>query len=250
MSVSMNRLCRHIAMGVVLVGAMPLRAGEPAPVAASALPSTAAPPAISSPITSSPTATPVSAPTPASIRAGLEATAKAALPAAPAGFHWEIYRNIGFLQPAGWQLTRMSAVSAGMSIGSIASAPENFSGRQVQDPGFSVQITSGTFRVRAQAATVVARALFQSLQAAHPDSVLQREQITQSGASTVTYRYRDTSPAGEPLIVHKRISASDTLDCIHIFTFQSPATSWDDNWKKTGAFMVEKATVIPGLPSD
>jgi hypothetical protein len=52
---------------------------------------------------------------------------------------------------------------------------------------------------------------------------------------TTIVRYRDAPPGLKPVIIHKFLIANDAADSVHMFTFESPESSWEETGSATDA---------------
>jgi hypothetical protein len=44
--------------------------------------------------------------------------------------------------------------------------------------------------------------------------------------------------------------ANNVTDSVHVFTFESPAESWEENWAKFGTPILSKINVLPNVPAN
>lgn len=61
------------------------------------------------------------------------------------------------------------------------------------------------------------------------------------------FRFRDAPPGLKPIVVHKLILANNA-DSLHIFTFESPESTWTENWEKYGTPILGRLQVVAQLP--
>jgi len=173
---------------------------------------------------------------------------KSHLPAAPEGFAWQLYKNAVFLKPAQWHERVTATKPGGIPVFVYAASPEEFSDIKQFEMGLTLQIISGSQHVRNIEARKMALLYLKPILDAHKkEEVLMLEQSTRGDFERTFFRYRD-APAGlKPIIVHKFILANNVTDSVHIFTFESPADTWEGNWAKYGTPILGKVNVIPTL---
>lgn len=176
---------------------------------------------------------------------------QAQLPAAPAGYSWQIYRNALFPKPAGWKEAEKTGSTSGIPMGLYGMSPQEFGNGKKMELGLTVQIIAGPRKAGGVDAKKMALAYIQPFLDSHKqEDVLALQQGTQGDFEVFLFRYRDFPQGGQPLVVHKFILANDLTDSVHIFSFQSPAATWDDNWARFGTPILSKVSVIPGLTAD
>lgn len=174
---------------------------------------------------------------------------KSQLPAPPAGFVWRLYKNAVFLKPEQWKEQESSSQMAGIPVTVYAASPEDFSATKQFEMGVTLQIISGPGRIQHTEAKKMALAYLQPLFSTHKkEEILMLERSTRGDFERTFFRYRD-APAGlKPIIVHKFILANNVTDSVHIFSFESPAETWDDNWIKYGTPIFSKVNVMTNVP--
>jgi len=174
---------------------------------------------------------------------------KSHLPAAPEGFAWQLYKNAAFLKPTHWHERVTATKPGGIPIFVYAASAEDFSETKQFEMGVTLQIISGSQHVRNIEAKKMALLYLKPILDAHKkEEVLMLEQSTRGDFERTFFRYRDAPPGLKPIIVHKFILANNVTDSVHIFTFESPADTWEENWSKYGTPILGKVNVIPTLP--
>ena len=179
-----------------------------------------------------------------------EAT-KSQLPAPPEGFIWQLYKNAVFLKPGQWKEREMAASTIGIPVTVYAASPEDFSATKQFEMGLTLQIISGSQRIRNIEAKKMALAYLKPFLDAHKkEEVLMLAQSTRGDFERTFFRYRDAPQGLKPIIVHKFILANNVTDSVHIFTFESPVDTWDENWTKYGTPILSKVNVLPNVPAN
>jgi hypothetical protein len=173
------------------------------------------------------------------------------LPAPPEGFIWNLYKNAVFPKPVRWRERQMATNTAGISITVFATSPEEFSPTKQFEMGLTVQIISGSQRIRGIEAKKIALVYLKPFLDAHKkEDVLMLEQSARGDFERTFFRYRDAPPGLKPIIVHKFILANNVTDSVHVFTFESPAESWEENWAKYGTPILSKVNLLPNMPAN
>lgn len=171
---------------------------------------------------------------------------KTQLPPPPEGFAWQIYKNAVFPKPAGWTERELAAPPSRVTMSTYATSPEAFSQTKPFETGFTVQIITGSKRTLNFEARRMALAYVKPFLDSHrKDEILILEQKPNGDFEQTFFRYRDAPPGLKPVIVHKFILANDKADTVHIFTFESPAETWDANWSKFGTPILSRVNVVP-----
>ena len=171
------------------------------------------------------------------------------LPAPPEGFIWNLYKNAVFPKPAQWREQQMAASTAGIPISVFAASPEEFSATKQFEMGLTVQIISGSQKIRGIEAKKMALVYLKPFLDTHKkEDVMILEQSTRGDFERTFFRYRDAPPGLKPIIVHKFILANNVTDSVHVFTFESPSESWEENWAKYGTPILSKVNVLPHVP--
>ena len=191
--------------------------------------------------------TSISSPTQTQVREAI----KSQLPAPPEGFAWQLYKNVVFLKPAAWNEQEMTDNIAGIPYTTYATSPEEFSRVKQFEMGVTIQLISGSQRIRGIPAKKLAVVYLKPFLDAHKkEEVLMLEQSIQGDFERTFFRYRDAPPGLKPIIVHKFIVANNATDSVNIFTFESPAETWNDNWAKYGTPIIAKLNVLPNIPAE
>ncbi|MFI5446323.1 hypothetical protein [Polaromonas sp. UC242_47] len=184
-------------------------------------------------------------PTPEQVRAAISSE----LPAPPTGFSWQLYKNTVFLKPAGWHEREGKPAPGTFPIATYATSPEPFSESQPFEMGLTVQVISATQRLRGiEAKKAVLLYLKPILDSHKREDFSIFDQKPSGDYERTVLRYRDAPPGLKPVIIHKFILANNVTDSMHIFTFESPETSWNENWEKYGTPVISRLQVIAQLP--
>jgi hypothetical protein len=191
-------------------------------------------------------AQPATVPTsPAEIRKAIQSQ----LPPPPEGFVWKLYRNAVFLQPAKWFERERAGQVAGIPTIAYAASPEMFTETKPFEMGLTIQILDGPHKVLGVDANKMALAYLKPFMDLHkPEDILRFEQNKRGDFDYTFFRYRDAPKGLKPIIVHKFLLANNVTDTVHVFTFESPEASWDENWKKYGTPFLGKVNVMPHVP--
>lgn len=174
----------------------------------------------------------------------IEPSLSAQLPAAPAGFMWRRYQDVVFLVPAEWRENELR--STDMSV--YAASPESFTQTQLFETGFTIQIIVEPKRKRGIEAKKAALVYLRQFLNAHKrEDVMILDQKTDGDAEMTFFRFRDQPPGQTPIIVHKYLIANNATDVVHVFTFESPAASWDNAWSTYGTPILSKIALLPNV---
>ena len=131
-----------------------------------------------------------------------------------------------------------------------AASPEQFSESKQFEMGVTLQIISGPRALRDIPAKKAALLYLKPLLDVHKrEDFLILERNTNGDFELTFARYRDAPPGLKPVIVHKVILASDVADSVHVFTFESPEETWQENWDRFGTPILGKVNLLPNLPS-
>ena len=85
------------------------------------------------------------------------------------------------------------------------------------------------------------------LDAHKSENVLMFELSTKGNAELTFFRFKDMPPGLTPIIVHKFVLANNVTDSVHVFTFESPMESWEENWTKYGTPILSKIVVLSNV---
>jgi hypothetical protein len=163
----------------------------------------------------------------------------------PEGFEWSLYRDVMFLKPLEWnELTRGDYLNS-----AYGASPEAFTATKNFEMGFTIQIFKGTDAMHGIKAKAAALAYLKPFVDAHkPEEILKAKTQTAGTTDMIILRYQD-APSGEtPIIVHKFVVSDDTLDIVHAYTFESPASSWDKNWDSFGTPIISHLRTMGTAP--
>ena|GEM_PF-3640491 len=179
----------------------------------------------------------------------IQAAIKSQLPTPPEGFEWQLFKNAVFLKPAKWREREKNSSSGGIPITVYATSPEEFSETKMFEMGLTVQIISGPQKIRKIEANKMALIYLKPFLDAHKkEEILIFDQNKKGEFERTFFRYRDAPPGLKSIIVHKFILANNSTDSVHVFTFESPADSWEANWAKYGTPILSKINVLPNVP--
>ncbi|MBN8248777.1 MAG: hypothetical protein J0L84_15215 [Verrucomicrobia bacterium] len=161
------------------------------------------------------------------------ATMAADMPPAPAGFAWTRLPEIraDLLKPSGWTLDHQRKggsetyrLAAPKKAGSPAAALDI---NWVADvPGLAGMVPSK------YAAGLVATA-------SESHKILERESGTIGSLASVAFRFADSGPGRDGLMVRYQLVANDRTGSLYILAFEAPAREWTNSWK-TGAVMMDR----------
>jgi len=167
----------------------------------------------------------------------------------PDGFAWQVYQNCAFLKPAGWNGLSKEDRAQKIPMGAYGISPEPFSFDKDFETGFTVQILVNPQKNAGIPASKAALLYLKPFFEAHQKSdVLLADQSEQGDRHNTIFRYRDAPPGLTPIVVHKYIVADDAADTVHVFTFESPESSWAANWKSFGTPILGKIAIFPAAP--
>lgn len=176
---------------------------------------------------------------------------KTQLPPPPLGFDWHLYKNTVFLQALNWIEAEHVSSVGGVPMAVYAASAQAFSVSQPFEMGLTVQIISGARKARNMDAKDMAVLYLKPHVDAHTkENVLLLERSENADTERTVFRYRDTPVGSRPVIVHKFVIASNDADTVHVFTFQSPESTWSENWKAFGKPFLGKLVVLPNVPAN
>jgi hypothetical protein len=190
-------------------------------------------------------------PAPALTKTQVQEVMKSHLPAPPDGFAWQLYKNVIFLKPTGWHENELTQNIGGIPMTTYATSPEAFSRTQPFAMGATLEVISGPQRIRGIPAKKLVLGYLKPIIDKHTkDDVLMFEQKTQGDTEQTFFRYRDAPPGLTPVVIHKFIVANNATDTLNVFTFESPADTWNDNWAKFGTPIIGKISILASVPSE
>ena len=168
----------------------------------------------------------------------------------PEGFVWKLYGDATFLKPRVWHereraaATRVSARARVIATATYATSPERFGETKPFEMGLTVQVIRDSRKLFGIEAKQIARAYLIPFLNAHKEKdTLFFDHDTQGDFDHAFFRYRDAPPGGKPIIVHKFMLANNITDSVHVFTFESPAQTWDENWARYGTPILSQTGV-------
>ena len=80
-----------------------------------------------------------------------------------------------------------------------------------------------------------------------PTDVLLFDKRPSPMGMTYAFRFVDAPLGMTPLVIHKFYIVDEVKDAIYLFTYESPKTSWEENWAKYGTPLLKKLLVVPTL---
>ena len=186
-----------------------------------------------------------SSPSPKKVRATVEVE----LPDPPEGFIWKSYKNAMFPKPVKWREQQMTENAAGVQVATYATSAEEFSVTNQFEMGFTVQIITGSHKIKGIEAKKMALLFLKpDLDAHKKEDILMWEQSTKGDSELTFFRYKDAPPGLTPIIVHKFVLANNVTDNVHVFIFESPMKSWEENWTQYGTPILSKIIVQSSVP--
>ena len=166
------------------------------------------------------------------IQAAINVQSLLSLP--PEGFAWKLYGDATFLKPVSWNEREKVTTTNAFPVTTYAASPESFSEAKSFEMGLTLQVIRDTHKFIEVDAKQIAGVYLQPYLDAHKNNIIFLERDTVNDVDRTFLRYIDTEPGLKPVIVHKFILADAATDSVHIFTFESPEKSWDQNWAKYG----------------
>ena len=164
---------------------------------------------------------------------------RAPRPIAPPGFVWQLYGDAAFLKPAAWhERERVSTTDAidPMTVSTYTVSHDPLCEETEFEIGLTAQVIRDSKKILGIDAKQMARGYLEHfLSACKKEEVLRLERYIKGGRECTFFRFTYTPPSQKPGIVHKFILANKVTDCVHVFSFESPAPSWDENWAQYGA---------------
>lgn len=165
------------------------------------------------------------------------------LPDPPEGFVWKSYKNAVFPKPLHWR-EQEAARTSGIPSSTYATSPEDFSATKQFEMGLTLQIITDSHKIKGIEAKKVALLYLEPFLKAHKkEEILMLDQSTKGDFEYTYFRYKDAPPGLTPIIVHKFLLANNVTDNVHVFTFESPMASWEENWSKYGTPILSKIIV-------
>lgn len=167
-------------------------------------------------------------------------SAEAALPAAPAGYSWTRLKEIraDLLKPTGWTLThqrkggsetyRMAAPKSGDTAGAVLEI------NWVSDVPGKAKMSSTKY-----VATLVSAA-------ADNHKLLERSAGSQDVFATASFRFQDSGPGRDGLMVRYQFFANDRTGSLCITAFEAPVRGWTNAWA-IGRILTEQLRLDPAF---
>lgn len=169
------------------------------------------------------------------------------------GFEWHSYYGILFQTPKNWNENEKSINTGDIATVTYASSPEEFSESNMFEMGLTVQVIPESNKTLSIPAKKMAQIFLKSylepfIGPHRKEDVLMFEQKNiGNNIETAVLRYKDAPPLLTAIIVHKFIIANETEDAVYILTFESPESSWEDNWSKYGTPFLSKLAFVSSL---
>ena len=180
----------------------------------------------------------------------VQETTTSDLPALPEGFEWKTYKNAIFPKPVQWREQQATPNAPGIPTSTYATSPEEFSATKQFEMGLTVQIITDSYRIKGIEAKKVALLYLEPFLKSHKkEEILMLEQSTKGDFEHTYFRYKDAPPGLTPIIVHKFVLANNETDSVHIFTFESPMATWEENWTQYGTPILSKIIVQINMPA-
>ncbi len=168
----------------------------------------------------------------------------------PEGFVWKTYKNVVFPKPAQWR-EQQAVSTVGIPITTYATSPEEFSATKQFEMGLTVQIIADSQKLKGIEAKKMALLFLKpDLDAHKKEEILMLEQSTKGDSEITFFRYKDAPPGLIPIIVHKFVLANNVTDSVHVFTFESPMETWEENWAKYGTPILSRIIVQSNVPTN
>ncbi|WP_408951544.1 hypothetical protein [Lysobacter sp. Hz 25] len=173
------------------------------------------------------------------------------VPPAPNGFEWRQFSDVFVLKPLGWNERSKVDTTKEPSVDLHATSPETFSETEFFETGFTLQIIRNAGALYSASAEAVASAhLLPFLQERAKEDILLLNEEVQGEIVRMIARYVDHSPGLRPVTVHKFLAVNNTADCVHVFTFESPVETWDENWAMYGETILGNLCMKQDTPAN
>lgn len=154
-------------------------------------------------------------------------------PPAPPGFAWSRLPEIraDFLKPSGWTVDHQR--KGGSETYRIA-AP-----KKAGNPTTALDINwvADVPRLAGMPPSTYAAGLVATASENH--KILERESGTIGSLATVAFRFADSGPGRDGLMVRYQMVANDRTGSLYILAFEAPVREWTNAWK-TGSVMVDR----------
>ena len=157
----------------------------------------------------------------------------AELPPSPDGYVWHRLSSIqaAVITPVGWNRYE----KAGANSRVIAFSPQALDQNKQFDVGFTArllwhpQLRSG---VESRSAMAVLESIAQGIQSKKADNKVLRGTLEdRSNKKMLIVRHRNAPANLPPIVVHTVAIGDPLTGLVYEFIFESPESSWDDNWK-------------------
>lgn len=173
------------------------------------------------------------------------------VPPAPDGFEWRQFSDVFALKPLGWHERSKVVTTTAPPTDLHATSPETFSETEFFETGFTLHVIRNAntlYGVNAEA--VAAAHLVSFLQVRAKEDILLLDEKVQGGILRMIARYVDRSPGLRPVMVHKFLAANNSADSVHVFTFESPVETWDENWAMYGETILGNLCMRQDTPAN
>ncbi len=157
------------------------------------------------------------------------------VPHAPKGFSWKVHQGAMLLKPNGWYERTRNDVWGPIQMSVYAASPQRFSESEQFQLGVTVQVFADIKKLPGMNPTRLAQLYLKPLLDSHKrEDILLANRLPRGAVETIVFRYRDAPGKALPIVVHKYLVVNDALDTVHVFTFESPESSWTDHWARYG----------------
>lgn len=136
-------------------------------------------------------------------------------------------------------------------IATHAMSPKDFSLHQQFETGFTVQVFSNLMKYGKPSPSKSAAMMQWDITKSHTKEDIRYFSQADKGDFKVSWlEYRDAPPGLKPIIVRHFYLANDTTDNLNVFIFESPESSWNQDWKTYGEVIFKRLSAIPAYPND
>jgi len=166
------------------------------------------------------------------------ALSAAEAPPAPPGFAWTRLAEIraDLLKPSAWTMDHQR--KGGSETYRIAPPKKEGGMAAALDINWVPDVSSQTGMLPSKyAAGLVATA-------SQNHKIVERESGTLGSLATVAFRFADSGPGRDGLMVRYQIVANDQTGSLYVMAFEAPAREWTNAWK-TGSVMMGRIRLDP-----
>lgn len=171
------------------------------------------------------------------------------LPRPTNGFEWHSYKGVVFQSPNSWNENEKSIHTGNIPTSTYASSPEEFSESKMFEMGLTIQVIPEPNKTLSIPAKKMAQVFLKADVDSHSkeDILMFNQKNIGKNIETTVFRYQDSPPPLMPIIVHKYLIADEIEDTVYILTFESPVTTWEENWQRYGTPFLQKLTFVSRL---